>query len=129
MNKTTRDLADNAKLAEPVAHALADFAAAIRRHYGHRLLGLYLFGSHARGDHMPESDVDVAVVLRDGKLHFWREKMTLAAMAFDAIAACGMHLQAWPVASSAWDQPETHRNPSLIRAMHRDGRELADVGP
>ncbi len=33
--------------------------------YGERLKGLYLFGSRARGDAEPDSDVDVAVVLDD----------------------------------------------------------------
>jgi predicted nucleotidyltransferase len=31
--------------------------------YGERLRGLYLFGSYARGDAEPGSDIDVAVVL------------------------------------------------------------------
>jgi uncharacterized protein len=32
--------------------------------YGDRLLRLVLFGSHARGDALPGSDIDVLVVLR-----------------------------------------------------------------
>lgn len=31
--------------------------------YGERLQGVYLFGSHARGEATPDSDVDVLVVL------------------------------------------------------------------
>lgn len=31
--------------------------------YGHRLRGLYLFGSHARGEATPDSDVDLLIVL------------------------------------------------------------------
>ena len=31
--------------------------------YGERLKGVYLFGSHARGDAREGSDIDVAVVL------------------------------------------------------------------
>lgn len=33
--------------------------------YGGRLRGVYLFGSYARGEEDPESDVDVLVVLDD----------------------------------------------------------------
>jgi antitoxin ChpS len=114
-------------LDEPAGHALAEFTRAIRRHYGNRLLGLYLFGSRARGDHSPDSDLDVAVVLADDSMDFWREKMTLADLAFDPIAASGIHVQGWPVSAAAWDRPDTHRNPSLIRAMRRDGRVISDV--
>lgn len=42
----------------------------LERRFGHRLLDLRMFGSRARGDADPESDVDVAVVvagLTDGE--------------------------------------------------------------
>lgn len=46
---------------------LARILAALRRKlqaiYGDRLQGMYLFGSYARGDAEPGSDIDVAVVL------------------------------------------------------------------
>jgi predicted nucleotidyltransferase len=117
----------NLALDRPAARALSDFATAVRRHYGERLAALYLFGSRARGDHKSDSDVDVAVVLADGAFDFWREKMTLADLAFDPIAASEIHVQGWPVLSSAWDRPETHHNPALIRAMRRDGQVIGDV--
>ncbi len=40
--------------------------------YGDRLLRLVLFGSHARGDAVPGSDIDVLVVLR-GPVRPWAE--------------------------------------------------------
>jgi len=40
--------------------------------YGDRLKGVYLFGSHARGDAREGSDIDVAVVLR-GPVDDWEE--------------------------------------------------------
>jgi predicted nucleotidyltransferase len=118
---------NNLGLDRPAARALSDFATAVRRHYGERLAALYLFGSRARGDHKSDSDVDVAVVLAGGAFDFWREKMALADLAFEPIAASGIHVQGWPVSSSAWDRPETHHNPPLIRAMRRDGQVIGDV--
>jgi predicted nucleotidyltransferase len=43
--------------------ALDDYVAAVRAHYGPRLVDVLMFGSRARGDHRPDSDADVAVVL------------------------------------------------------------------
>jgi prevent-host-death family protein len=43
---------------------LRRFKAGLRRLYGDRLAGVYLYGSYARGDAREGSDVDVLVVLR-----------------------------------------------------------------
>ena len=107
-----------------VARALADFAAAVRRHYGDRLRGIYLFGSRARGDHTPESDADVAVVLADGDWNYWTEKMQLADLSYDPLVETGTAIQGWPVRLNEWNQPDVHRNPSLIRAMLDDAKPL-----
>ena len=40
--------------------------------YGRRLIRLMLFGSRARGDFEPDSDVDVAIVL-EGPFEYWEE--------------------------------------------------------
>jgi hypothetical protein len=41
----------------------ARFAADIRREFGPRLRGIRLYGSAARGDWSPESDIDILVLL------------------------------------------------------------------
>lgn len=51
------------KLPEPVRMALEELKGALAELYGDRLQGLYLYGSYARGDFTPDSDVDVLVVL------------------------------------------------------------------
>jgi predicted nucleotidyltransferase len=42
---------------------LAELRLGLESIYGARLCGLYLFGSYARGEAEPESDVDVLIVL------------------------------------------------------------------
>jgi predicted nucleotidyltransferase len=44
---------------------LRELKAGLTRLYGRRLRGVYVYGSYARGDHDPESDFDVLVVLED----------------------------------------------------------------
>lgn len=47
----------------PIADALALFRQLLEQRFGPRLLGLTLFGSHARGEAGPDSDVDVLVLV------------------------------------------------------------------
>jgi len=51
---------------------LAAFKRGLKRLYGDRLESLYLFGSYARGEAIPDSDVDLAIVL-DEVTHYGRE--------------------------------------------------------
>ena len=52
------------RVIEPeIADLLADLKRRLERRFGDRFVALYLFGSRARGDHEPDSDVDVAVIL------------------------------------------------------------------
>jgi uncharacterized protein len=43
---------------------IAEARALLEREYGDQLAGVVLFGSHARGDAEPGSDVDLLVILR-----------------------------------------------------------------
>lgn len=107
-----------------VRRAIRDFAVLVRRAYGERLVGIYLFGSRARGDHRPESDADLAVVLRENDLDYWAEKSRLTDLTYDFLIEDGAQLQAWPVALQQWERPERHPNPDLLRAMRRDARAI-----
>jgi predicted nucleotidyltransferase len=44
---------------------LSDLKSRFEEMYAERLFGIYLFGSHARGEANGESDVDVLIVLHD----------------------------------------------------------------
>jgi predicted nucleotidyltransferase len=107
-----------------VEGALREFVRAVRRTYGDRVKGIYLFGSRARGDHTADSDADVAVVLADGDWRIWDEKMRLADIEYDIIVDTGVEPQGWPVSESEWRNPELHDNPPLVRAMRRDAKKI-----
>ena len=53
---------------ETLQQILAEFRHGLEKIYGPRLAGLVLFGSQARGDALPDSDIDVMVVL-DGRVN------------------------------------------------------------
>jgi predicted nucleotidyltransferase len=47
-----------------VADDLNRYVEVLRREFGDRLVSVVLFGSHARGEARPESDIDVLVIVR-----------------------------------------------------------------
>jgi len=120
IDRSLLDLPDDAA----VARAIAAFGSAVRRRYGDRLAGLLLFGSRARGDHTPESDADVAVILKDDDWDFWREKMALADLSYEVILEFGADVQGWPIRQTEWLNPARHRNPALVHAMRREGKAI-----
>lgn len=50
---------------EEIAPLLAECKQALAEHYGDRFRGLFLFGSVARGEDEPDSDVDLLILLAD----------------------------------------------------------------
>jgi len=48
-----------------VKKLLAELKKGMKKLYGERLTGLYLYGSYARGDQREGSDLDILVVLND----------------------------------------------------------------
>ncbi len=58
---------------------LSIFRQELEKLYGPRLKQVLLYGSRARGDHQPDSDYDVLVVL-DGPFNHWTEVDRLAGL-------------------------------------------------
>src|SRR5215470_14788495 len=94
--------------------ALEDYVAAVRKHYGRSLVEILVFGSRARGDARPDSDVDLAVILEDGDWQFWEEKWLLAGLAYDVLLDYDLHVQPWPIARSTWEAPANDSRQRLI---------------
>jgi hypothetical protein len=106
--------------------ALDDYIAAVRAHYGDRLVDILVFGSRARGDHRPDSDADIAVVLRDGDWGFWDEQMNLAGLAYEVLLDHGLFIQPWPVSRTAWETPASSPKRRFIETVRRDARSLLE---
>jgi antitoxin ChpS len=83
-----------------------------------------LFGSRARGDNRPDSDLDLAVVLNGQRGNFIDTKLDMAGLAFDVLMETGVLVQAFPMWEDDLAHPEHFSNPALIRNIVREGIRL-----
>jgi uncharacterized protein len=104
------------------AHALRLFA----ERAGHRydVLDAVLFGSRARADHRPDSDADLALLLRGERGHRIDVAVQLADLAFDVMLETGILIEAIPFWEDEWTHPEGFANPALIENIRREGVRL-----
>ena len=86
--------------------------------------GAYVFGSRARGDALPESDTDIAVLLRGSPGRRVDETVKMADVAFDLMLETGIRIEALPLWESEWENLETFNNPALIENIRLDGVAL-----
>ncbi len=105
--------------------AFDEFLRAAAKHYGERLHGLYLVGSHARGNADECSDVDVVLLLADGAWSFWREKEAMNDYAYDALVNTELFIQSWPITESQWAGLAPTMLDRTLATMKRDARRLS----
>ncbi len=86
--------------------------------------GAILFGSRARQTHRPDSDADVAVLLRGEHLRFLPTKLAMSDLAFDVLMETGINISPLPVWLDEWEHPETYSNPSLLKNIATEGIRL-----
>ncbi len=98
--------------------AVRDFLARIPGDI--RLDRAILFGSRARGEHRPDSDADVALILHergdDGET-----LMMLAELAYYAYLDTGIMVQPVPIAIEDWLNPAAFPRPGFLRNVAREG--------
>lgn len=87
--------------------------------------GAWLFGSRARGDHRPDSDADVAVMLAGEPGRRSAVAMDMGGLTSDVLLETGIVIQAVPLWQADWDGgPGGTASPGLIAAIRRDGVPL-----
>ena len=80
-----------------------------------------LYGSRARGDHKPDSDADLAVILAGERGDRYSVAGDMAGIEFDVMLEIGVHVQALPLWQDEWRHPERFNNPALIENIKREG--------
>ena len=83
-----------------------------------------LYGSRARGDHTPDSDADIAIVLKGRPGDRTDAALDWAGIAFHVLMETGVRVQGFPVWPEELARPETFSNPALIDNILRDGIHL-----
>jgi hypothetical protein len=109
---------------------LGRFAADVQGMYGERLLGLYAFDYLFEDDGDDDEisvDIDVAVVLADGDWAFLEEKKRLVEITFKVLLETEVYIRAWPLPASAWRDPSTYSNPTLVQEIKRHSEPIVEA--
>lgn len=85
---------------------LKELRERLARHYGRRLRGVFLFGSHARGEADEESDVDVLIVL-DRIQHYCREVDQTSFITSELSLAHNVSISCVFVSEDQWESGQT----------------------
>lgn len=111
-----------ARLDSDTARATHLFVECIARQYD--MAGAILFGSRARQTHRPDSDADVAILLRGEHQRFLPTKLAMADVAFDVLLETGINISPLPVWMDEWEHPEICSNPLLLKNIVDEGIRL-----
>jgi predicted nucleotidyltransferase len=111
-----------ANIDQATQRAARAFIARIASQYD--LAEAVLFGSRARRTHRPDSDADIAVILRGPHGQRVDAAMEMAGIAFDVMLETGVLIEAVPLWEDEWMHPKHFNNPTFIENIQRDGVRL-----
>lgn len=95
----------SSSIASTLQQPLYEVKTALHDLYGDRLVRVILFGSQARGEAHPGSDVDVLVILR-GPVEPITEARRTSQIMLDASLRHGLALSLVTVSEATWERPD-----------------------
>jgi len=105
-----------------VRQAIDAFVRAISDDYD--IEQLVLFGSRARGTNRPDSDIDVAVILRGEQRPFLETKQAMSAAARTALGDSALAISPLPIWHEEWSGATPVSDLSLLERIRREGIPL-----
>jgi predicted nucleotidyltransferase len=106
----------NRKVPLRIRKLMKELKAGLVRIYGDRLKGVYLYGSYARGDYRPGSDVDVMILLSDYK-NYWKELRRSSQLASDVSLEYEVTVSRLLIKEVQWQESAM----PVVRNIHKDG--------
>lgn len=103
-------------LAPHIESLLRDLRTRLEALYGDRLHAVVLYGSYARGEERPESDVDVMVVL-EGEVDPWREIRRMSEPGLEIELEYEEMVTLYPVSREDFER----QSRSVLTNAHREG--------
>lgn len=82
-----------------------------------------LYGSRARGEHRPDSDADLAIIIA-AREDVWRLTWLFGGLAFDVFIDTDILIQPVVIALDDWLHPERAIRPGFLRNVAREGITL-----
>ena len=89
-----------------ITHLLRDLKEALYQIYGDNLSGVYLYGSYADGEEDAESDLDVAIILKDFD-DYWEEVRRTGPVISELSLEYGVSISPVRVREVAWVQEDS----------------------
>jgi type I restriction enzyme S subunit len=93
-------------MTETLRGVIAELRQGLGEVYGDRLKGVYVFGSYARGEATPDSDLDILIVL-DGLDDYSDEIKRTSHLISSLSLECGISLSRVFVSQSQWAEGQT----------------------
>jgi predicted nucleotidyltransferase len=103
--------------------AVSDFVDRLRQYHPKRVLQTILFGSKARGDSTPESDIDILIIVDDED---WRFSHAISDLAADVSLEYDVLIGPRVIGRERWERM-TRRRSGLYRAVAAEGIPLSPV--